>query len=380
MSKFLIIFFSVYGAMHLYAFFRARRGLSLKNIPSLLLLGFMLFMVSAPVLIRMAEREGMEALPLFLAFAAYNWMGLLFFFVIFSLLIDLCRLSLFILARTFKKQALQWTFPKRNVFCLTFGFALIVGLYSFYEAQSFSIERIIVETDRLPADVAPIRIVQISDLHIGLIIRAKRVRQLVDRIKEEDPDILVATGDIIDGQSTSLDGISDFFREIKPRYGKYAILGNHEYYVGLDRSLAFLKKAGFRLLRGEGLTVAKNFTIAGMDDEVARRFDGYTAADENKILSSLPEEGFTLLLKHRPVAGEDSIGLFDLQLSGHTHNGQIFPFNFAVKRYYPYVAGMAELSERSRLYTNRGTGTWGPPMRFLAPPEITAIEIRAKKE
>jgi len=374
MSKFLLIFFSVYGAMHLYAFFRARRGLSLKSTSSYLLLVFMLFMVSAPVLIRMAEREGMEAFPSLLAFVAYSWMGLLFFFVTFSLLADLCRLSLLVLSRALKRQCLPWTFSQKKVFCLTFGSALLVSLYSFYEAQNFSIERLIIETDRLPADVPPVRIVQISDLHIGLIIRGKRVRQLADRIKEEAPDILVATGDIIDGQSTPLDGLSNLFRDIKPRYGKYAVLGNHEYYVGLDRSLAFLKKAGFRLLRGEGVTAAKNFIIAGADDEAASLFDGDTAADGNKLLSSLPEEGFTLLLKHRPVIDEGSIGLFDLQLSGHTHNGQIFPFNFFVWLVFKDINGLYDLNG-IYLHVSPGTGTWGPYMRLGSRNEITLLRL-----
>lgn len=379
MSRFLIIFFSIYGAMHAYAFFKARRGLSLKIIPSFLLLLFMLFMVTAPVLVRMAEREGMETIPLFLAFAAYIWMGLLFFFLAFSLIFDFCRLLLYIYSQLLKKQPPTNAFLQRKFFYLSCGLALLVSFYSFYEAQDFSMERIVIETEKLPEAAAPIKIVQISDLHIGLIIRAERVRQLADMIRKEAPDILVATGDIIDGQSTPLDGISGLFAEIRPPHGKYAILGNHEYYVGLEESLVFLKNAEFKVLRGEAVNAAEHLIIAGVDDEAVKRFDEGYNLDEKKLLSSIPAESFTLLLKHRPVIAEGSTGLFDLQLSGHTHKGQIFPFNFVVRRFYPYIAGMVQLSERSWLYTSRGTGTWGPPMRFLAPPEITVIELRGKK-
>ncbi|MCK5093182.1 MAG: metallophosphoesterase, partial [Spirochaetes bacterium] len=100
--------------------------------------------------------------------------------------------------------------------------------------------------------------------------------------------------------------------------------------------------------------------------------------DERDLLKGLPDDRFTLLLKHRPVIDEQSLGLFDLQLSGHTHKGQIFPFGLAVAYFFPHISGMAELSKGakgSKLYTNRGTGTWGPPFRFLSPPEVTIIEI-----
>jgi predicted MPP superfamily phosphohydrolase len=115
--------------------------------------------------------------------------------------------------------------------------------------------------------------------------------------------------------------------------------------------------------------------VAGVDDPAARRFGLFTDIPEMNILSTLDPEQFTLLLKHKPVIDEDSLGMFDLQLSGHTHRGQIFPFKFIVQIFFPKLSGYFDLKENSHLYVSRGTGTWGPPIRFLSPPEVTVIDL-----
>jgi len=163
--------------------------------------------------------------------------------------------------------------------------------------------------------------------------------------------------------------------EVKPRYGKFAITGNHEFYAGIDQALEFTEKAGFTLLRGQGQTIGGLINIAGVDDIQARAYGGFHGVSEQQLLSGFSNNLFTLFLKHRPLVNKEGIGLFDLQLSGHVHKGQIFPFSILTWLYYPTQAGFAALSERSGLYVSRGSGTWGPPIRFLSPPEVTLIEL-----
>jgi len=119
-------------------------------------------------------------------------------------------------------------------------------------------------------------------------------------------------------------------------------------------------------------------TIAGVDDIAGMPFHLAKVVDEVSLLQGNGQRRFTLLLKHRPIVDQRSVGHFDLQLSGHTHKGQIFPFTLVVKAFFPYAAGRFDLGADSLLYTSRGTGTWGPPIRFLAPPEITLIEVRPR--
>jgi hypothetical protein len=148
-------------------------------------------------------------------------------------------------------------------------------------------------------------------------------------------------------------------------------------YAGLSQSVDFTNRAGFKLLRSEFVTAGGMINIVGIDDPVVTRVAGYRQAGEKSLLQKAEADKFTLLLKHRPDVDSESLGLFDLQLSGHVHKGQIFPFNLLTWLFYPVKTGLAFYPQNSALYVSRGTGTWGPPVRFLAPPEVTIIELAA---
>jgi len=164
-------------------------------------------------------------------------------------------------------------------------------------------------------------------------------------------------------------------QDFKPRLGKYAITGNHEFYAGISEAEEFTRKAGFQMLRGEGVTVDGLINIAGIDDPAGRAAGQYRPVDEAELLGALPAHHFTILLKHQPVVDGKALDLFDLQLSGHTHKGQIFPFSLITRLYFPLQTGFFQLSKLSCLRVSRGTGTWGPPIRFLSPPEVAVIDL-----
>lgn len=375
MSTFLIIFFIVYGGMHLYASIKARYAYSLGYRTAVPLYLFMVFMVIAPLLVRLLETAHYLLSARLLAFFSYSWMGVLLLFVSIGLLIDLYRISISLAAAIIKMDLARLTPSARLSFFIPLGLSLIIAIYGIFDANNIRVERVSIKSPKIPKELRSIKVVQISDLHIGLIITERRVKKVLDVIKREEPDMLVSTGDLVDGQAPALDGISELFRDVRPKYGKYAVTGNHEYYAGLDHTLNFTRKAGFVVLRGAGATVSEIINIAGVDDRQGTSFNDYMGEDERALLKGLPDDRFTLLLKHRPIIDERSVGLFDLQLSGHTHGGQIFPFGLAVRYLFPHMSGLAELAKESKLYTSRGTGTWGPPFRFLSPPEVTIIEI-----
>ena len=175
-----------------------------------------------------------------------------------------------------------------------------------------------------------------------------------------------------------LETLTDMFQNIPTKYGKFAITGNHEFYAGLNRALAFTEKAGFTILRGEGKTVSNFLNVAGVDDPARGSYSQDGAVSEKVLLEKLPREKFTLFLKHQPVISSDSLEMFDLQLSGHSHKGQIFPFNLVTKLYYRMHTGLSKINGNTLLYVSRGSGTWGPPVRFLSPPEVTVIDITYK--
>ncbi len=144
---------------------------------------------------------------------------------------------------------------------------------------------------------------------------------------------------------------------------------------GSNTHLRFTTAAGFTVLHAESKSVAGVLNVVGVDDPTGIYYGFSHNVSERGLLKELNNEKFILLLKHRPVAAEGIEGLFDLQLSGHTHKGQVFPFSLIAKRVYTKTAGLMVLSGSQRLYVSRGTGTWGPPVRFLAPPEVTAIHL-----
>jgi len=201
-----------------------------------------------------------------------------------------------------------------------------------------------------------------------------RAADIFERVGALSPDILVSTGDLVDQSVCAVAGLVGPLLAIEAPKGKFAVTGNHEFYAGLEQALRFTRQAGFVVLRGE-VAAAGGITLVGVDDSEAGRFEGKPPADERRILSKAAGDGYVILLKHRPTIAEDAIGLFDLQLSGHTHKGQIFPFSLLTRLVYVVDAGWLDLGKGSHLYVSRGTGLWGPPIRLLAPPEITVIDL-----
>jgi predicted MPP superfamily phosphohydrolase len=249
-----------------------------------------------------------------------------------------------------------------------------LAVYGYREAGDIRIETLRIESNKISKETGKITIAQISDVHLGIIIGEKQLNKIAGLIKKANPDILVSTGDLVDGDIDKINGLVDLLKDIEPPYGKYAVMGNHEFYAGINNSLDFHKKTGFKVLRGEGFAVRDMVNIAGVDDQAGSYFQSRNVP-EKVFLSGLPHHLFTVLLKHRPVIDKDALGLFDLQLSGHTHKGQMYPFRYLTKLAFPLYTGYHELSKNTHLYVSRGSGTWGPPMRFLAPPEVAIIEL-----
>lgn len=370
MSKFLALFLSIYSLMHLLFFLRVRVLLPGKTARAFFAL-FLAIMILTPLLSRILEKSGYDLPARIAGFAGFYWMGFIFLGSVAAILMSATDIlsSLILRLTPFDFPALS---GKKPVLVMLASL-IFLCIYGIIEARQIRIASLHLKTHKLPAGTESFRIVQISDLHLGIFTRAGSVREIADKIRSLNPDILVCTGDMVDGAAHSLKGLSDIFNEIRPEYGKYAVTGNHEYYAGLDHSIAFMQDCGFTVLRGKAETLPSLITVAGIDDWVADR-----AVQEAALLSSAQKGLFVLFLKHRPVVRKETLGTFDLQLSGHTHGGQIFPFRFIVSAFFPFLRGYYELSGGSGIYVNPGTGTWGPQMRIFSPPEITLIELKRK--
>lgn len=375
MSLFLLTFFCLYSSLHLYVFLKIKGAFSLGLYTTIALILFMALMVSAPVLVRVSERYGLEITARLIAFVGFTWLGLLFLFFTFSIAIDLYRFFVYASGFLLRKD-LAFLIPShRLAFMIPLLITAGITVYGSFEARSIRSEQLVIKSVKVPKEFGTFTIVQISDVHLGLIVRKGRLEKILSQVKKAHPDIVVSTGDLVDGQVDNLNELAGLLRDIQPPYGKIGVTGNHEFYAGLDQALPFMEKAGFTVLRGEVKDVAGFMTIAGVDDPTGKRFGLFLGPSEQILLAKVPPERFVLLLKHVPVVDQESLGHFDLQLSGHTHKGQIFPFSYLVKLFYPNDAGLVHLPNHSVLYVSRGSGTWGPPIRFLAPPEVTVIQL-----
>ncbi|HSE15158.1 MAG TPA: metallophosphoesterase, partial [Candidatus Deferrimicrobium sp.] len=339
----------------------------------LLLLGILLF---APIVTRQLGRHGLEGAARSVAYVGYLWMGFLFFLTCLNLSADLLRLPLWAMGRGGIAAAdAASALAGRSAFLCLAGLAVALSAYAVVENSRIEVVRVRLATDRLPALVPSLRIAQISDLHLGLIHRNGKAREVAAIVAREHPDLFVSTGDLVDGQLDGIAELAEILRGVPAPRGKFAVLGNHEYYAGIDRSIDFTRRSGFTLLRDETVTIDNAVRIAGVDDPAGARFGQAGGPAEAALLGDRPDGRFTVLLKHRPQLDPAAGGKFDLQLSGHTHHGQIFPFRLLTRLFFPLLAGDHPVPGGGILHVSRGTGSWGPPMRFLAPPEITIVDI-----
>ena len=263
---------------------------------------------------------------------------------------------------------------------LALGLATAATLWGVVEAAWVRVVRVTLRSPRIPPGTERLRVVQISDLHLGLIHDLRFLHRLVRKIRLLKPDLLVSTGDLVDGSLEGQEDVADLIREIRPRLGALAVTGNHEFYAGLEEALAFHRRCGFRVLRDAAVRVGPLW-VAGVDDPGGKYGPTAPRADEEGLLEGWGEGGrrpYVLFLKHRPVVRRGTLGRFDLMLSGHVHGGQVFPWNLLARSAYRYARGLKRLRGAGRgafLYVSAGTGTWGPPVRLFAPPEVTVFDL-----
>ncbi len=230
----------------------------------------------------------------------------------------------------------------------------------------------------LPRALHGFTIVQISDLHVGPTIKRRFIEGIVARVNRLAPDVVAITGDLVDGSVHELADHTQPLAHLASRHGTYVVTGNHEYYSGVHGWIAELERLGARVLLNEHVVLDHGgaaVALAGVTDYTAHRFVAAHRSDARAAIAGAPEHAVKVLLAHQPRSAPRAAQAgFHLQLSGHTHGGQFWPWNLLVRLQQPFTAGLHRL-ERMWIYISRGTGYWGPPMRFGIPSEITRIRL-----
>ena len=269
--------------------------------------------------------------------------------------------------------------------------ALLVTLLGFLNARRTpAVVRVDVPIKGLPAALHGFTLAQISDIHVGPTIKRAYLQRIVDKVNALRADVVAITGDLVDGKVAELAAHVAPLATLRSRHGTFFVTGNHEYYSGAHAWIDELRRLGLTVLMNEhvvlhhGVSVAAQgdsqimapLVLAGVTDYSAHHFDPAHRSDPHAALEGAPLTApVRVLLAHQPrsAAAAQAAG-FDLQLSGHTHGGQFYPWNLLVRLQQPFTNGLHRL-QNLWVYTSRGTGYWGPPKRFGAPSEITHLRL-----
>jgi predicted MPP superfamily phosphohydrolase len=378
---FIAIFSTLVGLLHAYLWQRLVRspelGASFGRVGARVLIGLALLLPAGILASRVLPRAASSVV----SWVAYVWFGIavvLFFLLVGS---EVIRVAVHAASyvgvggpmnverRQFLSRAIAAGVGVVGVLVSGAGFAAAVG--------PVRIEKVLVRLRKFPAKLGGFKVVQITDLHIGPTLGKTWLEDVVARVNAQDPDIVAITGDLVDGSVADLSEHTAPLAKLRAKHGVFFVTGNHEYYSGADEWIAHLRTMGIQVLRNQHVTIGEGddvFHLAGVDDFASGRWPGH-GPDLAGALAGRDESRAVVLLAHQPKqifeAVKQGVGL---QISGHTHGGQIYPWGYMVKLDQPYLAGLDRRGD-TQIYTSRGTGYWGPPMRVLVPSEISVIEL-----
>jgi predicted MPP superfamily phosphohydrolase len=384
LAIFLTVVLTVSSAIHYYLWARLVRDIAWPEAThrglTVLLISLAVLLPASFVLMRVIPVSRAVQSPI--SWVLYTWMGLMFCLFVLLIPADLVRMIGWLIER-FSGAPVD---PARRLFLARlFGGAVGLGglamagwgLYAV--SRPVAIKRVDVALSNLPPAFAGFRIAQLTDIHVGPTIGKDFIDQLVASTNALQPDIVVITGDLVDGSVAHLGKFLGPLRDLKTRHGVYFVTGNHEYFSGADEWIAHLRGLGVIVLRNERVALERDgaaIDLAGIDDPSGPSFSPDHGPDLARALAGRDLARPVILLAHQPrsirEAADHGVAL---QLSGHTHGGQIFPFNFLVKLQQPFVAGLHRVRD-TLIYVSPGTGYWGPPMRVGAPAEISDITLR----
>ncbi len=374
-----IIFFSIviviYTAINLYIFIRALHAFPFDGKWRFVFkIGFWAVVYSY-LLGRILERVWLSFLSDVLIWIGSFWLAAMLYLFLIVLFSDLIRIfGVFFPIHSIKFSLFRMKgFGFYSASLVTF----IIIVIGFFNALFPRVKQLEIDIPK-KSHFSTLNLVVASDIHLGTIIGRARFSRIAARINSLHPDLILLAGDVVDEDLAPVirENLGDDLKKLKAKYGVFAITGNHEYIGGADRAVAYLRNNGIRVLRDEIVLIENDFYLIGRDDRSANRFQGRKRKSLSLLVSGIDRTKPLILMDHQPFGLDEAVqNEIDLQISGHTHHGQLFPLNFITNMVYEKSWGYLKKG-KTHFYVSSGVGTWGPPIRLGNYPEIVRIRIK----
>ncbi|MFH1120514.1 MAG: metallophosphoesterase [Bacteroidota bacterium] len=379
--QFIIFFFVVllvYSAINYYIYHRAMQTLPADSGVKVWFKWMFIFVTGSYVVGRILERIQISALSNFLVWTGSFWLAVMFYSLLAVILFDIIRISNHFIGYL----PLSWLTQKAtlNLMGITMLLILSTVLAGYFNAINPKFKHLDLKIDKKANGIEELNIAMASDIHMGTIIGPRRMAKLVDSINMLKPDIILLAGDIVDEDLGPVikQNLGEALRKLQAPMGVYGITGNHEYIGGAQAAVNYLQEHGIVMICDSVIKIADAFYIAGREDRDKPRFSGKARLQLEKLLKDTDKSLPIILMDHQPfdLQKAEAAGV-DLQLSGHTHHGQIWPLNYLTKAIFEVSMGYKKKGN-SHFYISPGFGGWGPPVRIGNRPEIVNIRLKFK--
>jgi len=376
-----IIFFTIvlviYGLVNTYIFVRGMQAIPAGSVWKPWYIAGFWFVASTFVLARILERTYPCCFTGIVTWIGSFWLAFMLYFLLAVLLIDLVRLVNHFLPFLPRLVYVDYQKTKLIVLFAVTGIVTLMVTAGFINARIPRITRMEIPINKQVLGYKKLNLVMVSDIHLGTIIAKRKANRLVEAINRLDPDIVLFAGDVVDEDLAPVikNNLGANLVQIRSKLGVYAITGNHEYIGGADRAVNYLTEHGITVLRDTTLLIDHRFWLVGREDRDRQRFTGKGRKSLRELIQQVDKAYPVIVLDHQPFGLGKAVELgVDLQLSGHTHHGQLWPFNHLTSAIYEISSGYRQIGG-THFFVSTGFGTWGPPVRIGNRPEIVQITL-----
>jgi len=377
MILFVTIVVAIYSLVNYYIFIRAIQAIpSGSSLRIWFILGFWLIAASF-VAARILERTHPCHFTECLTWTGSFWLAFMLFFFLIALLLDITRLLNHFFHFLPAVLYTDYVKTKQVIFIVSVVYTTIMVVAGYINARNPRAKELTLKVAKSGRGIKTLTISMASDIHLGTIIRKAKAKELVRLLNTPKPDLILLAGDVVDEDLAPVirDNIGEALCELKAGIGVYAITGNHEYIGGAAAAVEYLEKHCIKMLRDTAILVNGQFYLAGRDDRDKPRFTGKPRKELAEVMKDVDCSYPVILMDHQPFNLSTAADLgVDLQLSGHTHHGQIWPFNYITKAIYELSWGYKKI-KNTHFYVSSGFGTWGPPVRLGNRPEVVIIHL-----